>query len=131
MGLVKILLDTCAFLWLALEPRRLSRAAAAALDDGDNDLHLSDASVFEIVMKHRTGKLPLPSAPRSWLPSRIAFFKVQPIRIEAEAIYRSGELPPVHADPFDRLLAAQALIGPFQFVTPDPPFRAYGVDCIW
>ncbi len=128
---MNVLLETGAFLWLALEPKRLTHAAAAVINDPENELHLSDVSIIEIAVKHRTGRLPLPAQPRAWLPDRAAFFKLHPVRLAADAIYRSGELAPVHADPFDRLLAAQALIGPFQFITPDAPFRAYGVDCVW
>ena len=126
-----LLLDTCAFLWLTNEPEKISSRAAAAIEDRGNDLLLSDTSIWEIVLKHRAGKLPLPGLPRVWIPSQMSAFRIGPLGIQAGAIYRSGELPPVHTDPFDRLLAAQALIGPFKFVTPDPPFRAYGVDCIW
>lgn len=58
-------------------------------------------------------------------------FQIGSLAIQSGALYRAGELPPVHADPFDRLLAAQALIGSLRLVSPDAPFRAYGVDCIW
>ncbi len=128
---MRILLDTCALLWLALEPERLTGAAAAAINDEEGELHFSDVSIVEIVLKYRKGKLDLPAEPRAWLPDRLAFFQLQRVPIEPEAVYRSGELPPVHNDPFDRLLAAQALITPFKFITPDPPFRAYGVETIW
>ena len=61
---MRLLLDTCVFLWLATEPARLSRVAIAALDDEQNELFLSDASVWEIALKYQAGKLPLPDAPR-------------------------------------------------------------------
>ena len=128
---MRLLLDTCTFLWLAAEPSKISAPAAAALNDPANSLHLSDVSVWEIVLKHAAGKLPLPQKPRVWIPNRAAFFQLQRVPIEHEALFRSGELPPVHNDPFDRLLAAQALAEPFQFISPDAPFRAYGVTCIW
>ncbi len=126
-----LLLDTCAFLWLTNEPRKLSRVSTAAINDPENEIFLSDTSVWEMVLKHGVGKLPLPGAPREWIPRQMAAFHLTPLTIRPEAIYRAGELPPVHTDPFDRLLAAQALLGPFRFITPDPPFRSYGVDCVW
>lgn len=128
---MRLLLDTCAFLWLAGQPNRLSTAATAAVNDPQNGLFLSDTSVWEIVLKHTAGKLPLPEPPRLWVPKQVAFFQLQPVRISPAALFTSGELPPVHLDPFDRLLAAQALVEGFRFVSPDPPFHAFGVDCLW
>ena len=60
-----------------------------------------------------------------------AFFDLQPLAIDTEAIFRSGELPAVHRDPFDRLLAAQAIGGSFRFVTVDKAFGDLGVDRLW
>ena len=71
---MKLLLDTCAFLWLAAQPRRLSPAATAAIDNPNNLLFLSDTSVWEIALKFAAGKLPLPKAPKIWVPQQVAFF---------------------------------------------------------
>lgn len=131
MGALNLLLDSCAFLWLAVKPAKLSSAAKAAIEDRDSDLYLSDASVWEIALKHSKGKLPLPEAPRFWIPRQVAFFQIKRLPIDAEALFRSAELPSMHQDPFDRLLAAQALAGPLRLISPDAPFRAYAVDCIW
>ena len=128
---MKLLLDTCAFLWLATEPARLSTTAADAIDDEANELFLSDVTLWEISLKHNVGKLPLPEPPRVWIPKQLSFFDLQPVAIDAEAIYRSGELPDAHRDPFDRLLAAQAMGGSFRFVTVDKVFESLGVDCLW
>jgi len=128
---VKILLDTCAFLWLAAEPARLSTAAADAIDDESNERFLSDVTLWEVILKHSVGKLSLPEPPRDWFPKQTAFFDLQPLAIDAEAIFRSGELPDVHRDPFDRLLAAQAIGGSFRFVTVDNVFDDLGVDRLW
>lgn len=131
MGTVKLLLDTCAFLWLATQPARLSKTATAAIDDEANERYLSDVTLWEISLKHFTGKLPLPEPPRDWIPKQTAFFDLQPVAIDAEAIFRSGELTDVHRDPFDRLLAAQAIGGPFRFITVDKVFDDLGVDRLW
>jgi PIN domain nuclease of toxin-antitoxin system len=128
---VKLLLDTCALIWLAGEPNRLSKAASNAIDDAANSLHLSQTSIWEIVLKYSAGKLPLPAPPRIWIPKQITFFRIETIPISTEALLRSGELPRVHNDPFDRLIAAQALLEDFSVISPDPPFRAFGVRCIW
>ncbi len=131
MGAMRLLLDTCTFLWLAGQPARLSAAATAAINDPQNELFLSDTSVWEIVLKHTAGKLPLPETPRLWIPKQAEFFQLQTVRISLSALFTCGELPPTHLDPFDRLLAAQALVAGFQFISPDPPFRTFGVNCLW
>lgn len=86
---MKLLLDTCVFLWLTTEPSRLSQAATVALDDEQNELFLSDASIWEITLKHKTGKLPLPDAPRRWIPDELQFHGIQSVPIVSEAIYRA------------------------------------------
>ena len=131
MGVVTALLDTCTFIWLALEPARLSATAASIIDDPGNDLLLSDVSVWEIVLKHAAGKLALPEAPRLWVPSRRAFFRVQPLAVSEAALFRSGELPKIHADPFDCLLAAQAIEASLTMLTPDVPLERLGAQRAW
>ena len=128
---MKLLLDTCAFLWLSGQPDRLSPSAAHAINDESNDLLLSDVTVWEIVLKYRVGKLPLPVAPREWIPEQIAFFNLQTLQLDHEAIFRAGELAAPHRDPFDRLLAAQALVGELHFVTSDRVFDDLGVSRCW
>jgi len=128
---MRLLLDTCTFLWLAAQPAKLSAPATNALNDPQNSLLLSDTSLWEIVLKHAAGKLPLPETLRAWIPKQTAYFQIESLPIAAEALFRSGELPPLHQDPFDRLLAAQALTESLRLVSPDPPFRAFGVDCLW
>ena len=128
---MRLLLDTCCFLWLALESGKLSVAATTAVNDPANTLFISDASIWEISLKHSTGKLPLPERPRLWLPRRLAFFQVQTLPISHGIIYRSGELPRVHNDPFDRLLAAQALEEDLTILSPDRPLALLGASTLW
>ena len=131
MGLVNLLLDTCAFLWLAADPDRLSGPARTALDDELNRLFVSDATVWEIVLKHQTGKLPMPEVPRTWIPQQLAFFDLQRQPIDFESLFRSGELPAIHRDPFDRLLCAQAITRGLTVLTPDPSFPMLGAAILW
>ena len=128
---MNLLLDTCAFLWLSAEPERLSGPAREAMDDPSNVLLLSDVTVWEIVRKHQAGKLPLPESPRTWLPRQTAFFDLQRQPIDLESLFRSGELPAIHRDPFDRLLCAQAIVHGFTVLTPDPPFQRLGAATLW
>ena len=128
---MRLLLDTCVFLWLATEPARLSRVAIAALDDEQNELFLSDASVWEIALKYQARKLPLPDAPRRWIPDEEQFHGIQSVPIIREALFLANELQSDHRDPFDRLIAAQTTLGSFQLVSPDPAFEKLGIRCVW
>ena len=124
------LLDTCVFLWLALEPSRLSKRAVEAINNAPKRF-FSSAGLMEIAIKHSAGKLPLPENPREWTTSRLAFFQVNLLPMEAEVIFLSGELPRVHADPFDRLIAAESIHHRMQVVTPDKPFSELGAKRLW
>lgn len=128
---MNLLLDTCTFLWLALPQGKLSAEAIRLIDEESSTLFFSDVSVWEICLKESSGKLPLPGAPRTWLPSRLAFFQVKRLSLEQNAIFRSGELPRLHADPFDRLLAAQAIECGMTILSPDTPLSGLGASRIW
>lgn len=128
---MKLLLDTCALLWLAADPDQLSLPARTALDDVANRLFLSDASVWEIVLKYQAGKLPMPESPRTWIPKQTAFFDLQRQPIDLDSFFQSGELSGIHRDPFDRLLCAQAMAHGFTVLTPDLPFQRLGAATLW
>lgn len=131
MGSMRVLLDTCTFLWLALPQGKLSAEATRLINAPATSLFLSDVSIWEICMKHSAGKFSLPGIPRDWLPSRMAFFGVAELALESPAIYRSGELPRHHADPFDRLLAAQAIESGMTILSPDTPLSSLGASRVW
>jgi PIN domain nuclease of toxin-antitoxin system len=124
------LLDTCAFLWLALEPKRISPRAARAINAAPRRF-ISFATVWEITLKHSAGKLPLPESPRDWIPSRLDFFQITILSLEGEVVFLSGELPQLHRDPFDRLIAAEGIHRRLPIVTADTPFANLGARCIW
>ena len=128
---MKYLLDTCAFFWLALPQGKLSERVVQIINDPATELYLSDVSVWEIALKHSTGKLALPMAPRQWLPSRMEFFQVIPMPMTQSAIFTSGEMPRVHNDPFDRLLAAQAMEAGMTILSPDTPISLLGASRVW
>lgn len=125
------LLDTCTFLWLAFEPARISGVARKILDDPGTVRRLSQASVLEIVLKYRAGKLPLPEAPDVWIPSRREFFQLENLPLDERVIYRSGNLPDGHDDPFDRLIAAHAIESGSTLLSPDTPLSLLGAARLW
>lgn len=126
-----LLLDTCSFLWLAAAPAKLSAGAADGINDSENTLALSLVSVMEIVLKHSAGKLVLPEAPRVWISKQMDFFQIAALPLSQEAVYLGGELPRVRADPFDRLIAAEAILRNLSVITPDAAIRELGAKCIW
>lgn len=131
MGAMRVLLDTCTFIWLALPQGKLSPTASQTLNNPKCDLFLSDVSVWEITLKNASGKLDLPDQPRSWLPARISFFQLRTFRIQHEHFFRSCELQDHHPDPFDRLIAAQAIEGGMTILSPDYSFSKLGASRLW
>lgn len=128
---MRYLLDTCTFLWASQQPVLLSQAASDAINDSSNDLYVSDVSIWEVTLKHSTGKLPLPGIPRVWIPEKFAHHQFKSLSLDQAAIYRSGELPRVHPDPFDRLLAAQAIESGMTILSPDTPLSLLGASRVW
>ena len=128
---MKLLLDTCAFLWMCSQPDLLSSAATNAIENEHSVLHFSDASIWEIALKYRIGKLPLPDPPRIWIPEEVRFHGVELVSINIDAIFTACELDSDHRDPFDRLIAAHAEINGLTVVSPDHAFAKLGVDVIW
>lgn len=128
---MKYLLDTCTFLWASQQPSMLSPGAIAIINGTKNEWYVSDVSIWEVTLKHGAGKLPLPGTPRVWIPDKFAYHKFKPLPLTHEAIYHSGELPRVHADPFDRLLAAQAIEAGMTLLSPDVPLSLLGASRVW
>jgi PIN domain nuclease of toxin-antitoxin system len=125
------LLDTCTFLWLALEPSRISPAARQVLDDPRTVRRLSQVSVLEVVLKHRAGRLPLPLPPEIWIPSRREYFQLEDLPLDETVIFRSAALAAGHDDPFDRLIAAHAIESGSTLISPDTPLSLLGASRIW
>jgi PIN domain nuclease of toxin-antitoxin system len=128
---VNLLLDTCTFIWLAARAEQLSAPARAALDDSGNELWISDVSVLEITLKWAAGKLQLPRPPRIWVEAEIAHWRLRRLPLRVGDIHGMGELPAIHPDPFDRLLAAQARERQMMVVTPDENLRRYPIKTLW
>jgi PIN domain nuclease of toxin-antitoxin system len=128
---MKILVDTCTFLWIASDSPRLSKAAVAVLLDRNNERYLSAASAWEIGIKHAIGRLPLPEKPDIFVPAIRDASGILPLNIDEESALRAGRLPGLHADPFDRMLVAQAIVHGMTILTPDPEIEQYAVRVLW
>jgi PIN domain nuclease of toxin-antitoxin system len=106
---MKILLDTHVFLWYITADPKLPATFRTAIQDPANEVYLSATSVWEAVIKHALGKLPLPSPPADYLPQQRAAHRIAGLPVDEGAMAHLAGLPALHRDPFDRLLIAQAL----------------------
>ena len=89
------------------------------------------ASLWEIIAKVQTGKLPLPEPPSKYLPRHVAALGAQLLAIEAAHVLRLETLPLHHRDPFDRLLVAQSLEEKLPLLSCDELLAPYGADIRW
>ncbi len=128
---MNLLLDTCTFLWSIEGGGAVSESARAALADPANDIYLSSVSAWEIAVKHALGKLPLPEPPEKYVPSQRSARGIEPLALDEEAALQLPRLPPLHRDPFDRMLVCQALVGGLTVVTPDADIARYPVRTLW
>ncbi|MFA6034921.1 MAG: type II toxin-antitoxin system VapC family toxin [Myxococcota bacterium] len=127
---MKVLLDTHAFLWFITGDERLSKKARRLMEDGETGLLLSAASVWEMAIKTSLGKLSVPLPFDEFIRQKtLEGFVILPVEWHHAA--RVAGMPFHHRDPFDRLLAAQALTERLSLVTADKAFKKYGVKTVW
>jgi len=129
---VRLLLDTHALLWALAAPDKLSAKARRALQAADNELLVSSVSLFEIATKVRLGKLPAPGELLTRWEWSLARLSARLLPLSGGAALRAGEWSVPHRDPFDRLLAAQAVEASVPLVTCDPAFADFaGLSVCW
>jgi PIN domain nuclease of toxin-antitoxin system len=128
---VRLLLDTCAFLWIVAGSSEISERARATCADPENELFLSAVSAWEIALKNAIGKLPLPEAAVHYVPSARTRHGIEPLPLDEEATLQLPKLPGLHRDPFDRMLICQAIAHGLDIVTPDPAITQYPVRTFW
>jgi PIN domain nuclease of toxin-antitoxin system len=127
---MKILLDTHIFLWYITADLQLPIAYRDAIRDPANEVYLSVASVWEAVIKHALGKLPLPETAAVYLPRQREAHRITSLPVEEAALIHLAALPPLHRDPFDRILIAQTLQLSLKLATVDDAVRAYPVPLL-
>jgi PIN domain nuclease of toxin-antitoxin system len=124
----RLLLDTNVVVWLLLGDReQVSTDAVEAVQDTNNEVALSAASVWEIAIKRSLAKVTLPDGWAAAL-GRLGFNPMPVTAMHAAAVER---LPRHHRDPFDRLLVAQALVERCALVTADRRLDSYPVEIVW
>ena len=128
---MKILLDTCAFLWLAGGSGALPRRVVDLYRSPETDVFLSTVSAWEIAVKFANGRLPLPERPDRLIPEERADRGIQSLPFDEESALHIIRLPRLHRDPFDRMLVSQAIVHGLTIVTPDPLIAQYPARTLW
>ena len=121
---MRLLLDTHLLLWALVEPEKLGAEVRALVEDLENEVLFSAASIWEVAIKAGLGRADFTVRPEevAWGAVEAGFAEL-PVRAEVAA--RVADLPLHHRDPFDRLLVAQAMAGPMRLYTADPLLPPY------
>lgn len=126
---MRLLLDTNVVLWSRSAPQRLA-AARALVEDGTNELLVSAVVAWEVAIKYALGRLELPRAPAEFLPDLMRALDASSVAITHVHALGVAALPPLHGDPFDRLLAAQAVALEATLVTGDAILAEYPCETL-
>jgi len=128
---MRLLLDTCTFLWIVADDPSLSTRARDLFRSPDHDVYLSAASAWEIATKHGLGRLPLPDPPERFVPAMREHHAIDSLAVDEESVLQTTRLPSLHRDPFDRLLVCQAIVHGMTLLTPDPLISQYPARVLW
>ncbi len=128
---MRLLLDTHAFIWYATDSSRLSTTARSLIDNGDNDILLSTASVWEMAIKHSIGRLNFSLPFMEFIKQQIAVNRIEILEISFDHIEVVASLPLHHRDPFDRLIIAQSMAEQIPVLSVDGIFDAYAIARLW
>jgi PIN domain nuclease of toxin-antitoxin system len=128
---VKLLLDTCTFLWLIKGREELSPKAVEVFTDPKNEVYLSSVSAWEINVKYRLGKLSLPLSPDKFIPKERKRHMITRLDLSEQDTFLLLKLPNLHKDPFDRMLLCQAIEHSLTILTPDPLVTQYPIRSLW
>ncbi len=125
----KLLVDTCAIIWLATGDRKLSQFARDAMRDAEL-LCFSSISIWEIARLVKAGDLEIPVTSARLADMLVERYDMKELPINNSIALRSSALPEIHKDPADRFIIATALLNEFAVVTGDRRFAEYGVETI-
>ena len=128
---MRILLDTHAFLWWITDDHQLSHRSIELMSDGSNELLFSAVSGWEIAIKASLGRLDVPHFLDRFIAEHLSRNQIGVLPIQLSHALRVVALPPLHCDPFDRLLVAQAQIEGLSLLSPDKTLAQYDVDVVW
>jgi PIN domain nuclease of toxin-antitoxin system len=126
---MKLLLDTCTFIWLLTGERPLPARVRTALATGE--VYLSTVCAWEMALKFTKGQLRLSEPPERLVPAARARYGFASLAIDEESALHVVKLPPLHRDPFDRMLVSQAIVHGLTIATSDPAILQYPARTIW
>ena len=124
---MRLLLDTQVWLWLALDPERVSADVRAVIGSVDTEIYVSVATLWEVVIKMSLGRLMLTDPAETFWQRQTGDSGMAVLAVRPEHVLDVAALPHIHRDPFDRMLVAQARVERLTLVTADRTMRAYPV----
>jgi len=128
---LRLLLDTCTFLWAVDEQTQLSDQARSLIVDPANEVYLSAISAWEIALKQERGSLVLSEPAHRYVPKFREAHGYLELALDDASALRSGRLPKLHKDPFDRMLVCQSIEHGLTILTPDAHITQYPVRAVW
>ncbi|MBC8170147.1 MAG: type II toxin-antitoxin system VapC family toxin [Anaerolineae bacterium] len=128
---MKLLIDTHTFLWFVNNVTTLSPKGKDLIENPDNEIFLSIASLWEIGIKVSTGKLKLEQPFQVFIDQQLAINNFSILNIAIPHITTVASLPFHHRDPFDRMMVAQALVEQIPIISRDAALDAYGITRLW
>ena len=128
---MRLLLDTCTFLWAVSDQARLSEACRQQLVDPANEAFLSTVSAWEICVKQKSGGVTLAEPPERFIPKYRAMHGISELALDEPSVLQLTRLPAIHKDPFDRMLVCQAIVHGMTILTPDPLILQYPARTAW
>lgn len=124
---MRLLLDTCIFLWLISGDKRLDNSILEEICEPNNEIFLSSVSIWECVVKNQIGRLPLPEPPAEYLSEQRNRHNISSLPLDEGSIVHLSKLPLIHRDPFDRMLICQSIEHNLTIVTVDDTISSYPV----
>ena len=128
---MRLLLDTAVFLWWVTGSEPVPGAIRKTVSAPESEVWVSAVSSWEIAVKHRLGRLPLPEAPETLVPRERRRHGFGSLSLDERSALHLPRLPRLHKDPFDRMLVCQAIEHGLTLVTPDHAIRKYPIRTLW
>ena len=128
---MRLLLDTHAFIWYTTDSSRLTATGRSLIDNGENDILLSTASVWEMAIKHSIGRLTFSMPFMEFIKQQIAVNRIDIVEITFDHIEVVASRLLHHHDPFDRLIIAQSMAEEIPILSVDAIFDAYAIARVW
>ena len=127
---MKLLLDTCCWLWWLSDTDKLSQQQLEAISDRNNELFLSTASIWEISIKVNNKKLTIPQSLNKLVERECPIDNIAILDIKPYHAIQAGNLITHHKDPFDRMIITQATIENLTIITSDSIFQKYDISVL-